>query len=383
MRPSTASARRSVAYSAGISAGARHRARQHAAVHGLQLLAHPASRSPGARRRAAVALHSTTSTPSMSSTSACASGVDCAEVARRVVGAGLSTSHQQQRQAAAPGRGRAARRGRRARAGSSWRGETSERSSADGAAVARRLDALLRQQHDADDAGAALEGAHGDLFELAAMEQQRRAEDVVAADHRQQRGRSRRPPRRPPPSARRRGCCAAARAQFGARARHAARSAGAGAPSYPAAVPRLTTRPASSSTSMLPPSSCATDWHSVGQRRAARQQRGDLLVRVDGGLDVAQVPLEFGARLVGLARARRWRARSRARSSAPPRRRWPACTGSTCSAPCACGGSGRRRTAGRSPRRPRSAARRPARRCLPRETCRRASGRARSGVSCR
>ena len=115
------------------------------------------------------------------------------------------------------------------------------------------------------------------------------------------------------------------------------------------------------------------------QRRAPRQQRRHLLVRLGGRLDAAHVALQFRARLRRPSRARRWRARSRARSSSAT----APCVASVhriemlCAVCCAVIAIGDEQQPDHLAFPDQRHADQRAR-CLPRERCRRASDRARS-----
>ena len=377
MRPSTASARRSVAYSAGMSAGRDTGRDMRAAIRRHADPGASSSRSPGARRaRCGRTAQDDEHAIDVVDQRVRQRRADCRSGVPRSRRPGCPPAPPSATTAAS-GRGRAARRGRRAAPGSSWRGETSERSSVE----ALRLRDASRRCCDSSTMPMTLE---------------LRSKVRTAISSSSPRWNSNAEPRMSSPPitgssaaglavdlvghlrAPRRAAVAQRAAQVGrmlavrciGQRRACGVSGGSAAADHQARLVEHQDAAAEQLRDRLA---------QRRQRCAARQQRGDLLVRVDRGLDVAQVPLELVARLVGL-RERRVGALEVVRVL----QRHGAVGGQRgqhrrCSAPCACGGSGRRRTAGRSPRRPRSAARRPARRCLPRETCRRASARARSG----
>ena len=148
----------------------RDRSRQHAAMRALQFVAQPGRDRLAHLVRAARAAQTMTSAPSMSSASACGQR-RVAEAARGVVGARAVHLDQHQRERLGQVEpvllGTVGEHRRVVLTRRDERAQQHRR-----AAIACRLGAVLRQQDDADDAAAALEGAHRDVFELAAMEEQ-------------------------------------------------------------------------------------------------------------------------------------------------------------------------------------------------------------------
>ena len=196
MRRSTASARLSVAYNGGISAGpetGRDSTPRCGAPSSSRVqldIALPHVERPAGDAQAM------TRTPSMSSTSTFSRRCQAPEAARRVAGA---RSVHLDRRISESGWSRSTP-WRSARFGQQrWlvlprRDEGTQQRRC--AAALRRLHALLRQQDDADDAASCARSVRIEMSSsFAAMKERHRSEDVVAADHRHDPARSRPRPR--------------------------------------------------------------------------------------------------------------------------------------------------------------------------------------------
>jgi hypothetical protein len=170
-------------------------------------------------------------------------------------------------------------------------------------AALARLHALLRQQHDADDAGAALEGAQRHVAQLLAPKEQHRAQHIAAAQHRDHAaqlalrgirhdGAARLPALAQRPR-QRRAVRAVGRVGVGGGARVVG-----GAPA-PDDLARLVEHQHAA---------VEQPRHRLAQRAergALRQQGRQLLVRLGGALHVAHMPLQLAAGQVGVFERRR------------------------------------------------------------------------------